>query len=196
VTSAPSGFGGLLQKACGTAGTNLAGMIATAHLASTTATSNPGTFSAATGAWRAQTIVVHPAPPPTQTAVAEVSLASVSEPTTRTSHSIKVRARTTAGAGTLKAALYEGATNRSGDLESSALTTSLADYTLAIPDASAANIIDYSNLSVRFWGYAAGGGSIVFEVDQVYVEVPSAKTTGMFPLNERRTPRRSILLRT
>jgi hypothetical protein len=173
VTSAPSGFGGLLQKACGTAGTNLAGMIATAHLASTTATSNPGTFSAATGAWRAQTIVVHPVVP-SQTAVAEVSLGAGSTPATRTAHSIKVRARTTAGAGTLRAALYEGATNRSGDLESSALTTSLADYTLAIPDASAANITDYSNLGIRFWGYAAGGGSIVFEVDQLYLEIPAS----------------------
>src|SRR6186713_2996358 len=61
VTSAPAGFGTLLQKACGTAGTNLAGMVATAHLNSQTATSNPGTFSIATGAWRAQTIVIHPA---------------------------------------------------------------------------------------------------------------------------------------
>lgn len=60
VTAAPSGFGGLLQKACGVAGTNLAGMVATAHLAETTATANPGTFTCATGAWRAQTIVVHP----------------------------------------------------------------------------------------------------------------------------------------
>ena len=60
VTSAPSGFGSLLQIACGVAGTNLAGMVATAHLAQTTATANPGTFSIATGAWRAQTVVVHP----------------------------------------------------------------------------------------------------------------------------------------
>lgn len=61
VSAAPSGFTGLLQKACGTAGTNLGGMIATATLASNTATSNPGTFTCATGAWRAQTIVIHPA---------------------------------------------------------------------------------------------------------------------------------------
>lgn len=60
VTAAPAGFGSLLQKACGVAGTNLAGMIATAHLASNTATSDPGTFTCATGGWRAQTIVIHP----------------------------------------------------------------------------------------------------------------------------------------
>jgi hypothetical protein len=67
VTSAPAGFGTLLQKACGTAGSNLAGMVATAHLAQTTATANPGTFSIATGAWRAQTIVIHPLTPKTYT---------------------------------------------------------------------------------------------------------------------------------
>lgn len=175
VTAAPSGFGGLLQKACGTAGTNLGGMIATAHLQETTATADPATFTCATGAWRSQTVVIHPAPPPpTQTSVARISLASGGTPVTATDHSIKVRARTTAGAGTIRAALYEGANNRSGDLESSALTTSLADYTLAIGDSEAANITDYSDLEIRLWGYAAGGGAIVFEVDQLWLETPEA----------------------
>jgi len=125
----------------------------------------------------ATVIAVRPAapPPPTSTSVAEVGLDNgTGTPATQTSHSIKVRARTTSGAGTLKAALYEGTTNRSGDLESSALTTSLADYTLAISDANAANITDYTNLSIRLWGYAAGGGSIAFEVDQVWLEAPAA----------------------
>ena len=71
VTAAPAGFGTLLQKACGIAGTNLAGMVASAHLASNTATANPGTFTAATGAWRAQTLVLHPAPPVHNIAAAE-----------------------------------------------------------------------------------------------------------------------------
>lgn len=71
VTAAPAGFGTLLQKACGVAGTNLAGMVASAHLASNTATSNPGTFTAATGAWRAQTVVLHPAPAVHNIAAAE-----------------------------------------------------------------------------------------------------------------------------
>lgn len=71
VTAAPSGFGSLLQKACGVAGTNLAGMVASAHLASNTATSNPDTFTAATGAWRAQTVVLHPAPAVHNIAAAE-----------------------------------------------------------------------------------------------------------------------------
>lgn len=172
VTSAPSGFGGLLQKACGTAGTNLGGMIATADLASTTATSDPATFTCATGAWRAQTIVVHP--DPTQTSVARISLEAGGAPDVNTDHSIKVRARVTSGSGTIRAALYEGANNRSGDLESSALTTSLADYTLPIAEASAANITDYSDLEIRLWGYSVNGGAIVFEVDQLWLEIPEA----------------------
>jgi hypothetical protein len=183
VTSAPSGFGTLLQIACGTVGTNLGGMLSTAHLQQTTATADPAAFTCATGAWRAQTIVVHPKP--TQTSVAEVSLAAAGTPTTQTAHSIKVRARVTSGSGTIRAALYEGANNRSGDLESSALTTSLADYSLAIADASAANITDYSNLSIRFWGYSVNGGGIVFEVDQIYLETPAstgATGSSTFPI--------------
>ncbi len=60
----PAAHTGLVQKACGIAGTNLAGMIAAAQLETTTATYDPGTFTAATGAWRANTIVVHPSSAP------------------------------------------------------------------------------------------------------------------------------------
>jgi hypothetical protein len=63
VTAAPAGYGTLTQKACGTAGTNLAGMVASAHLAQTASSVNPGTFTVATGGWRAQTVVIHPAVP-------------------------------------------------------------------------------------------------------------------------------------
>jgi hypothetical protein len=120
----------------------------------------------------------------TTTAAAEVSLGSASTPSERTNHSLHVRARVTSGIGaTMRMALYEGATNRSGDLESGLLTTSLADYTLPIPDASAANITDYSNLGVRFWGYDAfAGAATVFEVDQIWLELPTgaAAPTGTF----------------
>lgn len=60
VTAAPTNYTGLLQKACGVAGTNLAGMVATASRQVTTATEDPATFTCATGAWRAQTVVIHP----------------------------------------------------------------------------------------------------------------------------------------
>lgn len=116
---------------------------------------------------------------PKQTGVAQISLAAGSDPATRTAHAIKVRARVTAGPGasTIRAALYEGGTNRSGDLESSGLTTSLADYTLSIPDASAANITDYSNLEIRIWGYNADATVRTFEVDQIWLEIPAAAST-------------------
>ena len=83
---------------------------------------------------------------PTATTVAKVSLEAGGTPVTQTAHSIHVRAKKASGTGTvvLNAALYEGASNRSGDLTSSALTTSLAEYTLDISDANAANITDYS----------------------------------------------------
>ncbi len=60
-TAAPASFGTLLQKACGTAGVNLGGMVASAHANINAASQDPGTFTCATGAWRAQTIAVHPA---------------------------------------------------------------------------------------------------------------------------------------
>lgn len=133
----------------------------------------PGDLSNARNA--AVVIAVRPLPPPKSTSVARVSLGSYGEPSTRTAHSIKVRARTTSGStGVLKAALYEGANDRSGELTSSALTNSLADYTLSIPDASAANITSYSDLEIRFWGYDPNGGALVFEVADLYLEVPAS----------------------
>jgi len=179
-TGAPTNYTNLQAANSGTGSTAATNCIAGgASRQLTAASDDPGAFThgAHTTGWTAYTVVVHP-PPPTSTAVAEVSLGPGREPATRTAHSLNVRARTTAGAGTMRAALYEGNSNRSGDLESSALTTSLADYTLAIPDANAANITDYSNLSVRFWGYAAGGGSIVFEVDQLWLQAPE-RTVGV-----------------
>jgi hypothetical protein len=112
---------------------------------------------------------------PQSTPVAEISLPDGGTPSEQTNHSIKIRARTTSGStGVIKAALYEGTTNRSGDLISDPLTNSLVDYTLAIPDASAANITDYSNLSIKIWGYAPNGGSLVFEVADIYLELPES----------------------
>lgn len=58
----PVTFTGLTQKACGVAGTNLAGILCSASATANTATMDPGTFTIATGAWRANTIVIHPAP--------------------------------------------------------------------------------------------------------------------------------------
>jgi hypothetical protein len=110
-----------------------------------------------------------------KTSVAEISLASHGTPTERTNHRIKIRARTTSGStGVMRAALYEGSTNRSGDLSSDLLTNSLAEYTLVIPDASAENITDYSNLSIKLWGFDGSGNALTFEVAEVYLSLPEA----------------------
>ena len=95
------------------------------------------------------------------TGVARISLASASDPGVDTGHVIQVRARAFSGAGTIKVALYEGASNRSGDLETPVLGATFADYNLAIPAASAANITSYANLEIRLWGIgqAATGGT-------------------------------------
>jgi hypothetical protein len=61
VTSAPASYGTLLQKACGVAGTNLGGMMASAHRTNNAASEDAGAFTIATGAWRAYTLAVHPA---------------------------------------------------------------------------------------------------------------------------------------
>lgn len=56
-----------LQKACGTAGTNLGGLILAASRQLTTGSAqDPGTFGVdVSAAWRAQTLLVHPADPTT-----------------------------------------------------------------------------------------------------------------------------------
>lgn len=175
VTTFPTNYTlGRVEKAAGTVGTNLAGILgAAASQVAATSSENPGTFlQNASRAWRANTIVVHPVVPK-QTSVGRISLAAGGTPPSRTLHQIKARARVTGGAGTLRAALYEGATNRSGDLESSALTGTLADYTLSIPDASAANITSYADLEIRFWGYSATGEAVTVEIDQLYLEAPA-----------------------
>ncbi len=178
VTTFPTNYtDGQIEKTGGTTGTNLAGLLgAAARQAAAASSENPGTFTQnASRAWRAQTIIVHPVVV-TTTAVAEISLGSISTPQARTDHKIKVRARVQSGAGTLKAALYQGSENISGDLETAALTTSLADYTLSIPNDNAAGITDYSNLSIRFWGSASG--SVTFEVDQIWLQTPPAPAGG------------------
>lgn len=53
------------EKTCGVAGTNLGGLIAAATRQANAASENPGTFTISeTLGWRAQTIAIHPAPPP------------------------------------------------------------------------------------------------------------------------------------
>ncbi len=112
------------------------------------------------------------------TGVARLSLATGFTPTTRTNHSISLRARRTALQGKIRAQVYEGTTPRSAVLETGELTTSLAAYSLAIADADAATITDYTNLELRVWGYSSTGTATVFEVAEVSLRIPDAGTDG------------------
>jgi len=122
-----------------------------------------------------------------QTGTAQISLAGASEPTTRTLHAIKVRARKTNAAhqGKIRATLYESGTPRSSEIESSELTSSFADYTLAIADADAANITSYADLEIRLYGYSASGFATVFEVSQLYLEAPAGAAAAPGPATLR-----------
>ena len=184
ITAANSGTGGLPA-------TNVQMGAGSRQL--TAASDDPGAFThaAAAAGWSAYTVAIHPGPTvwpgaavfpitfervtaaPGETSQVKLSLASGSTPATQTNHAVAVRARVTSGTGTLKAALYEGSTNRSGDL-SQALTTTFVNYFMPIADASAANITDYSNLELRLWGTTTGA-SVVFEVAQASLLIPPAE---------------------
>jgi hypothetical protein len=125
------------------------------------------------------TIEVFYTVPPKVTGTDEVELAShPGEPAARTQHSMWVRARKTNGAhtGVMRLRLYEGTTARSTEKSTSNLTTSLADYELPITDAEAASITDYTDLRIRFNGYASTGDATVFEVDQFWLRAPDVYT--------------------
>ena len=144
-----------------------------------TPTNKTITTAGTTATSRAVSFTIVQAPAPTSTSVGEVSLASHDTPSERTNHSLRIRARLgTATQATVRAALYEGATNRSGDLESSALTSSFAWYDLAIPDASAANITDYSNLGVRFWAYSSTASTGTVEIADIEFVAPEGTEIG------------------
>lgn len=64
VTGTPTNYGNLLQKACGTVGTNLGGLIGAAYRINDAASEDAGAFTmAVSAAWRAYTIAVHPSNP-------------------------------------------------------------------------------------------------------------------------------------
>jgi hypothetical protein len=64
VSVTPTNYGATqLEKTCGVAGTNLGGMIASAHRTNNAASEDAGAWTSSdTGTWRAYTIAIHPAP--------------------------------------------------------------------------------------------------------------------------------------
>ncbi len=64
VTTAPTNYGGTLEKTCGVAGTNLGGMLGSAHRTNNAASEDAGSWTAIdNAAWRAMTMAIHPLPP-------------------------------------------------------------------------------------------------------------------------------------
>lgn len=55
-----TGYGNLIQKACGTVGSNLGGIIAAARKTANAASDDAGAFTATSCTWNAYTIAVHP----------------------------------------------------------------------------------------------------------------------------------------
>jgi hypothetical protein len=119
---------------------------------------------------------------PTATQLTHISIgAPTAIPQSRQNHVIVVRARKTSSShsGTVRATLFDGAVQiTTGELESTPLTTSFENYRLFVPEASAVNINNYSDLSIKFRGYSIIGDALVIEVSDAWVEVPSASVIG------------------
>lgn len=143
----------------------------TAEGVSSFSTSPYTTTVNASSGWRSYAVEVIAANP-TSTGTVRLSLEGGLDPGVDTGHQIRVRARASTGAGVLRASLYEGTADISGVLETSTLTATLADYTLALGTAAAASITSYADLELRLWGYAASGGAAVFEVGEAALLLP------------------------
>jgi hypothetical protein len=123
----------------------------------------------------------------TTTATARVSLGSIPTPNSTNFHSLGVTARTTdAKHGTIRMQLYEGATARSAEYETSALTSTLANYTLPLTSVEAAAITSHSDLEVRFRGTSVTGQATAFEVAEVWLQTEQGTAVSV-------TPRRTLL---
>jgi len=114
------------QKACGTAGTNLGGMIAAAERQLTTSSAqDPGTFAKdVSAAWRSQTIMVHPYTPvttPQAIAATAVGVATLAKATIY----VKELASTAIGVASLTRATVFSAVLSAVSVGTAALTKAL-----------------------------------------------------------------------
>jgi len=112
----------------------------------------------------------------TVTNTARISVAGSWPPTTRTAHSINVRARKTNAGHTAAIGihLYEGAVQRTTSELTQSLTSSLATYSLAISDADAATISSYADLEIRIRGFSTTDDLATFEVAELSLSIPNS----------------------
>lgn len=90
----------------------------------------------------------------TAATVARFTLDSLTDPARSTGHVIRLRALSSDGSGTIRVALYEGATERKAFTSLGALTSSVAAYAVTLSGAEADAITDYSGLELRVEGTA------------------------------------------
>ena len=90
----------------------------------------------------------------TTATVARFTLASLTDPARSTGHVIRVRALSSNGTGTIRVALYEGATVRKAFTTLGALTASDAADEVALSGVEADAITDYTGLELRIEGAA------------------------------------------
>lgn len=90
----------------------------------------------------------------TTATVARFTLDSLTDPARSTGHVIRLRALSSDGSGTIRVALYEGATERKAFTSLGALTSSVAAYAVTLSGAEADAITDYSGLELRVEGTA------------------------------------------
>jgi hypothetical protein len=106
----------------------------------------------------------------------EVAISSLTAPTDKTNHIIRIRMRAagSGGAENLQVALYQGATliAQSGNLSNR--SASFAERTFTLTSTQAGNITDYSNLRIRLIPSHANGETI--DVSWAEFETPDAST--------------------
>ena len=150
VTAFPANYtAGQVQKTGGTSGTNLAGGLGAAARQVTTASEDPGTFTQnASRGWRAQTIVVHPAP-------AALNLSATGGAATASGGTVALAATWTAATGVATAA---------GGVATASSAAPPVDLSAAAGLATAAGgVVTLARTSVAAAGAAtAAGGTVVF----------------------------------
>lgn len=117
----------------------------------------------------------------TSTLWARLSLEAGGDPGIDTGHYLSIRARKTNAAhqGTIRAQLWDGATNIGPVLETGNLTTSFATYSLAIASGDVASISSYGDLELRIQGFSVNADPTVFEVAESCLLTPTPAVGGI-----------------
>jgi hypothetical protein len=107
---------------------------------------------------------------PATTPTAEVDLGSMVTPEVRTGHTVRIRARSVEGGGTLTYSLVEGTTVRA--TFTSTLTNLFQTYAGSVSEAQATTITNYNDLRVR-WSVTKSAAPLTAQVSWVELEAPA-----------------------